>query len=80
MPIKLDGTRKDAIHVRVSGDGYGFLLCNIMFSPNRMQRAINLSMEVLDLAICRHYLANVEGNLGEIAVENVIQKIVAEQT
>ena len=51
-----------------------------MFSPNRMQRAINLSMEVLDLAICRHYLANVEGNLGEIAVENVIQKIVAEQT
>ena len=36
-------------------------------------------MEALDLAFCRHYLANIEENLGEVAVENTIKKIVAEQ-
>ena len=73
-----DGICKDAVHVRVADDGQGFLVQRQALSPEQMQRGLELSMEAIDLAICRYYLADVEEGLEEKAVENAIKKIVAE--
>ena len=73
-----DGISEDAVHVRVSDDGLGFLVQRQALSPEQMQRGIELSMEALDLAICRYYLADVEEGLEAAAVENAIKKIVEE--
>ena len=74
-----EGVRKGAIHVRVTEDGRGFRVQRHALSPEQMECATALSMEAIDLAICRHHLGEVEGKLEETAVENTIRKIVAEQ-
>ena len=75
--IFLDGISKDAVRVRVSDDGCEFVVQHQVLSPAQMLRGIELSQEGLDLAICRHYLADLEEGLEERAVENTINKIVA---
>ena len=74
-----DGARHDAVHVSVSEDGRGFIVRRPVLSPAQLQRGRGLSMERLNLAMCRHYLEGKEAGLEEMAIENTIKKIVAEQ-
>ncbi|MYJ57049.1 MAG: hypothetical protein F4096_11565 [Rhodothermaceae bacterium] len=74
-----EGVNKDAVHVCVSDDGREFHVQRQVLSPAQMRRGIELSMEGLNLAICRHFLGDVEELLEERAVENTIKKIVAEE-
>ena len=74
-----DGVRKGTIHVRVAEDGSGLRVQRHVLSPEQVAYATALSMEGINLAICRHYFANVEEGLEEDAVENTIGKIVPEQ-
>ena len=74
-----DGAQKDAVHVCVADDGRGFVVRRPILSPAQLQRGRDLSTERLNLAMCRHYLEGKEAGLEEIAIENTIRRIVAEQ-
>ncbi len=64
-----DGVQKGAVQVCMSDDSRGFIVRRPVLSPAQRQRGRELSIERLNLAMCKHYLEGKEGGLEEIAIE-----------
>ena len=69
----------DRIRVRITDSRGGFVVQRPSLSPEEMNQLLHLCLEGFDLDCCLHHLADMERNMEDVAVETVIQRIVADE-